>query len=346
MNNSPAEAMPGLRGDLIVRDHFATAPWGLASFWRTLCKSIFEDKLRISSFQLLKCCQKSDTLPATRCIPDFQSSAVSWSTRMDEPNPHLTLRARIADHQRLLGTFVKISGPSSIEILAGAGFDFVVIDQEHGVFDRAATDLALLACKASGVSGIVRVPALAPDGILSALDCGAAGILAPHIDSAGRAKELVAACRYRGGRRGFSAVTRAGGYGAKPMWKHVGEADAGVAAIAMIEDPAGVDNIDDILSVEGLDAVFIGRGDLTVAYGAGSRDHPTIVSAVDRIIDAVRRAGKSVWMMVETGPDIEPLATKGVSSFIVSSDQGMLRNAARDMMGGLSWFARDKRGSL
>lgn len=261
---------------------------------------------------------------------------------MGEPDPLLPLRARIADHQKLMGSFIKISGPSSIEILAGAGFDFVVIDQEHGVFDRAATDMALLACKASAISGIVRVPALAADGILSALDCGAAGILAPHIDSVERAKELVAACRYRSGRRGFSAVTRAGGYGAKPMWKHIDEADAGIAAIAMIEDPTGVENIEDIIAVEGLDAVFIGRGDLTVAYGAPSRDDPTITSAVDRIIDAARRADKAVWMMVETAKDIEPLVAKGASSFIVSSDQGMLRNAARDTMDRIRMFTRSK----
>ncbi len=251
---------------------------------------------------------------------------------MGEYDPRLGLRARIADHQGLIGTFVKFSSPSSIEIMAAAGFDFVVVDQEHGVFDRAATDVALLACKASAISGIVRVPALSADGILSALDCGAAGILAPHIDSVDRARELVAACRYRHGRRGFSAVTRAGGYGAQPMWKHVDAADAGVAAIAMIEDPAGVDNIAGIVAVEGLDAVFIGRGDLTVAYGADTREDPAIVSAVDRIIDAARHAGKPVWMMVETIKDIAALTSKGASSFILSSDQGMLRNAAVQIM--------------
>ncbi|NLR99942.1 aldolase [Rhizobium sp. P38BS-XIX] len=251
---------------------------------------------------------------------------------MSDYDSRLSLRTRIAGHQSLMGTFVKISGPSSIEIMAGAGFDFVVIDQEHGVFDRTATDLALLACKASTISGIVRVPTLSADGILSVLDCGAAGILAPHIDCADRARELVAACRYRGGRRGFSAVTRAGGYGAHAMWKHIDEADAGVAAIAMIEDPAGVDNIADIVAVEGLDAVFIGRGDLTVAYGVSTREDPAIVSAVNRIIDAARHAGKPVWMMVETIKDIAPLTSKGASSFIVSSDQGMLRNAALQIM--------------
>jgi len=192
--------------------------------------------------------------------------------------------------------------------------------------------MALLACKASSISGIVRVPTLTADGILSVLDCGAAGVLAPHIDSVDRARELVAACRYRGGRRGFSAVTRAGGYGASPMWKHVDEADAGVAAIAMIEDPIGVENIDDIAAVEGLDAVFIGRGDLTVAYGAATRDDPTVVLAVERIINAASRAGISVWMMVDRVEQIEPLAAKGASSFIVSSDQGMLRDAARQIM--------------
>lgn len=93
---------------------------------------------------------------------------------------------------------------------------------------------------------------------------------------------MVRACRYRTGSRGFSGVTRAGGYGSKPMWEHIDTSDAGIAAIAMIEDPSALDALEEILAVEGLNAVFIGRGDLTVAFGAPNHNDAIVTRAVDR----------------------------------------------------------------
>ena len=240
----------------------------------------------------------------------------------------LSLRERVSRHDVMHGSFVKFSDPSSVEIFGGAGFDFVVIDQEHGVFDRAAMNLSLLACRAAAIHGVVRVPQLQSDAIAAALDSGASGILAPHVIKIEDARALVAACRYRKGRRGFSGVTRAGGYGANPMWQHIDAADAAIAVIAMIEDPAALGQLDGILAVEGLDAVFIGRGDLTVALGAGSRNDAIVVEAGDRILDAARRHNKPVWVMVDSSEEVEEFLARGASSFIVSSDQSMLRKAA------------------
>lgn len=223
------------------------------------------------------------------------------------------------------GSFVKIAGSSSVEIMGAVGFDFVVVDLEHGVFGNAAIDVSLLAAKAAGVAAVVRVPSLAGDAIATALDAGATGVLAPHISSAADAKALVEKCRYRGGRRGFSGVTRAGNYGENRMWDHIDAADAAIGVIAMIEDPEALWVIDDILAVEGLDAVFIGRGDLTVAFNAPSRDSACVVDAVDRILVAAKQHGKAVWLMVENAAEAVEFAAKGASSFIISSDQSLLR---------------------
>lgn len=247
---------------------------------------------------------------------------------MSAPASTSSLRERVSRGEAMHGSFVKFSDPSSVEIFGGAGFDFVVIDQEHGVFDRTTLNLSLLACRAAAIYGVVRVPHLESDAIAAALDSGAAGILAPHVATVEDVRSLVAACRYRNGRRGFSGVTRAGGYGANPMWQHIDAADAGIAVIAMIEDPAALDQLADIMAVEGLDAVFIGRGDLTVAFGAASRNDAIVVAAVDRILEAARRHGKPVWVMVDSGEEVEEFLARGASSFIISSDQSMLRKAA------------------
>lgn len=239
-----------------------------------------------------------------------------------------SLRQRTARRDPMLGSFIKLSDPAAVEIFGAAGFDFVVIDQEHGPFDRTTMNVALLAARAAMIPALVRVPQMASDAIQAALDGGAAGILAPHITSAEDARALVASCRYRGGRRGYSGVTRAGGYGSRPLWQHIDGSDAAIAVVAMIEDPLALDRLDEILSVEGLDAVFIGRGDLTVALEAPSRDDEIVVQAVDRVISAALRNGKPVWMLADGASDALPLLERGVAALIVSSDQGILRKGA------------------
>jgi len=250
-----------------------------------------------------------------------------------------SFRERVQQRDLMRGSFVKFTDPSSVEIFGGAGFDFVVIDQEHGVFDRAAMNVSLLAARAAHIPAMVRVPQLRSDAILSALDCGASGILAPHVSTVEDARALVAACRYRNGYRGFSGITRAGGYGANSMWNHIDASDAGIAVIAMIEDPAALDNIADILMVDGLDAIFIGRGDLTVSLNVPDRNDKAVVQAVDRIFEAARRHDKPVWVMVDSAEEVDAFLARGATSFIVSSDQSLLRKAAADITGKLRFSA-------
>lgn len=237
-------------------------------------------------------------------------------------------RRRFTAHEHLVGTFVKTPATQPIEILGDLGFEFVVIDEEHAPWSRAAIDAALLAARASATAGIVRVAEPTAAKILSVLDDGAAGVLVPHVHSAAKAKELAAACRYRGGRRGFSNTTRAGRFGAVGMWDHVSAGDTGVTFIAMIEDPEALDEIDAILATGGLDGVFIGRGDLTVAYGASGMDAPEIREACSRIMSAAKKVGKPVAVMVATAEEATRFREMGASAFIVASDQGFMRQAA------------------
>jgi 2-keto-3-deoxy-L-rhamnonate aldolase RhmA len=232
-----------------------------------------------------------------------------------------------AGHQ-LLGAFVKTPTSHAAEILGGAHFDFVVIDEEHAPIDRAATDQILLGCRASNIAGLVRVQSSAPSNIQSVLDCGANGVLVPHVASAEIARNVVTASRYRGGARGFSNSPRAGGYGTTGMWPHIEAQDRDIAVLAMIEDREAIDVIDDILAVSGLDGIFIGRGDLTVSLGAQNAGEPVVRDAVSRIMAAARKAGKPVCVMVGAVDDVAPFRSQGASAFIVSSDQGLLRTSA------------------
>lgn len=236
--------------------------------------------------------------------------------------------SKFKNGQQLLGAFLKTPTSHGAEILGGAGFDFAVIDEEHAPIDRAVTDQILLGCRVSNLAGLVRVQSAAPSAIQSVLDCGASGVLVPHVASAEIARQVVAASRYRGGARGFSNSPRAGGFGRVGMWPHIEAQDRDTVVLAMIEDRQAIDVIDDILAVEGLDGIFIGRGDLTVSLGARNPGEPEVRDAVSRIMAAARKAGKPICVMVGSVEDIPAFRAEGASAFIVSSDQGLLRTSA------------------
>lgn len=237
-----------------------------------------------------------------------------------------SFRRRLLAREPLIGSFLKTPTSHATEILGAAGFDFLVIDQEHGPFDRSTTDVALLAARAAGIPALVRVPG--PEALLSVLDGGATGVLVPHVASVDYARQVAAACRYRNGRRGFATSTRAGGYTAVPMWQHIEASDAAVTVVAQIEDPEALDQLDGIAAVEGIDSLFIGRGDLTAAFGDPSPDPPPVRDAVERIAAAARRAQKAVSVYVGTAAEAAWLKGVGASVFVLSSDQGFLRQAA------------------
>jgi 2-keto-3-deoxy-L-rhamnonate aldolase RhmA len=237
-------------------------------------------------------------------------------------------RRRFRQGAPLLGSFIKTPTSHAVEILGDVGFDFVVIDEEHAPFDRAATDVALLAARAAGIAGVVRVADGRASNLLSVLDSGGSGVLVPHVSTAGKAREVAAACRYRGGKRGFSNSPRAGGYGRLGIWDHVEAGDAATTVIAMIEDPEALDEIDAIAEVEGIDGFFIGRGDLTVALGAPAMDSEPVRQAVEAIAAAGRAGGKTLCAMAGRAAEAEWLRALGVTAFIISSDQGFLRQAA------------------
>lgn len=246
----------------------------------------------------------------------------------DDLNATRSFRQRFIAGDTLVGTFVKTPSTHPVEILGLAGFEFVVIDEEHAPWDRVTIDHALLAARASGTAGIVRVAEPSAAKILAVLDDGATGVLVPHVSSAAKAREIVNACRFRGGRRGFSNTTRAGNFGAAGVWQHVEAQDDLVTFIAMIEDPEALDEIDAIVATEGLDGVFIGRGDLTVALGAPAMDAPEIMATCERIIAAAKKVGKPVAMMVANADDARRFHGMGATTFIVASDQGFMRQAA------------------
>ena len=162
------------------------------------------------------------------------------------------------------------------------------------------------------------------------LDGGADGVVIPHIRSAEEAEKAALACRYRPGGRGYAGSTRAARYTTLGMAAHR-EAAENVAVIAQIEDAEALEEIDAIARVAGIDALFIGRADLTVSLNAPAPDDPKVVNAVERICAAGMAAGMSVGMFLSHEKDVGMWRARGASLFILRSDQEFLLAGAKSL---------------
>jgi 2-keto-3-deoxy-L-rhamnonate aldolase RhmA len=172
------------------------------------------------------------------------------------------------------------------------------------------------------------VPAARHELVLNALDCGATGVVVPHVTSADMAREVVAMSHFGAGGRGYAGSTRAAAYTAKPMAEHLRDSESETVVVAQIEDIEAVDAIDSIASVAGIDCLFVGRIDLTVALGATSPADPEVVEAVERICAAGSAAGVPVGMFLGDLSELEHWKAQGASLFLLSSDHGFLLQGA------------------
>lgn len=240
----------------------------------------------------------------------------------------MNLRQRLAERTPLLGTFLKTPHPHVVEVLATCGLDLLCIDAEHAPFDRAAIDLCIMAARAGGLPAMVRPQSGSPEQILNALDCGADGVVVPHVRSAAEAEAVVRACRYGPGGRGYAGSSRAANYGLKVMAEHRSTSNESVAVVAQIEDREALEAIDEIAAVPGIDALFIGRADLTVALDCASPDDRPVVAAVERIVSACTTQNRPVGMFLHRPADAPDWTRRGVSLFLLGSDHGFLRTGA------------------
>jgi 2-keto-3-deoxy-L-rhamnonate aldolase RhmA len=154
-----------------------------------------------------------------------------------------------------------------------------------------------MAARAGGVPSLVRPASAAAHELLNALDCGVDGVVVPHIRSVQEAVELARTAHYGPGGRGFAGSTRAAGYGLIPIGEHPANSRTRTTVIAQIEDAEALDEIEAIAAVEGIDALFVGRIDLTISLGCTSPDDPRVVAAVDHNCvrrERTRNAGEAV----------------------------------------------------
>jgi 2-keto-3-deoxy-L-rhamnonate aldolase RhmA len=220
-------------------------------------------------------------------------------------------------------------------VLGESPLDCICLDAEHAPFGRSALDGALLAARAANLPALVRLQRADSTDVLSALDLGATGVVIPHVASAEDARAMALAARYGPGGRGYAGSTRAAGFGTRGMNEVISDANRTVAVIAQIEDAAALSQLDAIASVEGIDALFVGRMDLTVSLGARSPSDEAVVDAVRRICATALRHPCAAGMFTQTIEEARQWTAEGASLFLLASDQQWILQGARELAAGL-----------
>lgn len=247
-----------------------------------------------------------------------------------------TLKQRLRAGEQLLGTMVTtFTCPDIARILQNCGFDFFIIDCEHGAFTTREAANIIAEARGIGMPALVRIPEMRREHALKVMEMGASGILLPNTESAEQARMLVDCAKYAPlGRRGVSLSRPHTDFKPVDGPAYMRQANEDTLLLCQIESRAGVAHIEEILAVEGIDVGFIGPNDMTQDYGILDQfDDPEIVAAFERVIAAARAAGK--WAGVHFGSDkpLRPWLSRGMQFNMWNSDVGLLKRGADGLAG-------------
>lgn len=250
----------------------------------------------------------------------------------------MSLRNQLRNGDLLLSTMVgEMKSPSLPHLLAVGGLDSFIIDMEHGTHDWGDMAALITVGKAIGLHPVVRIPEVRRETVLKPFDAGAAGILVPMVNTADAAAEIVQWAKYPPlGVRGVSLRRGHNDFRPGPMVPQLENANANNAVIIQIESGQAVDNIDDLVAVDGVDAVFIGPNDLSVALGVpGELDSPVMTEAIDRVLAACRDTDVAVGFQAFSVPEAQGLVERGVRYLSYSTDTNAITDKAAEISSGL-----------
>ncbi len=243
------------------------------------------------------------------------------------------LKIRLKQGERILGTMITIfDNPEIAKILKVCGFDYFVVDCEHGGFNYSAVANILAIARETGIAGVVRVPEAKREVVLKFMEMGAIGLLLPNTDTPEQARALVEYSKYLPmGKRGVSLLRPHTGFEkVESAARYMEESNAGTLLMAQIESPLGVKNVEAILDVDGIDAAFIGPNDLSQNMGIyGQFTHPDFVAALDHVVDAARKKGKFSGIHLMSSAGMKPWIEKGMTLNLCANDVEFMMRAAK-----------------
>jgi 2-keto-3-deoxy-L-rhamnonate aldolase RhmA len=242
-------------------------------------------------------------------------------------SPSSSFRSRVLAREWLCGTFLNLGSPVTVEMAGAIGFDWILIDHEHGAFGDDALFHQLQAAAATPAAPIVRIAANEPPRFKRVLDAGALGVMVPYVGSADEARAAVSAMRYPPrGIRGVARSHRASRFGLD-FDEYVRHAHERLLGVMQIETPEAVEAIDAIAAVDGADVLFVGPMDLSYNMGIPDElDHPRFAAALERVSASARAHGKAAGILVHAAGLVSRCRALGYTFVALGSDGGSVRS--------------------
>lgn len=246
------------------------------------------------------------------------------------------LKTKIAAGEPVIGTFATVPGTAVMQLLASAGFDWLTIDREHGAIDTQSMQVMINATKGTGAVPLVRVPEDQFWMSKNALDNGALGLFFPLIKTPEQARAAVESTFYPPkGDRGFGPLYAPSRWNVS-LEEYAAGADDAIFRVLMIEHTKAVENIDDILSVPGIDVAFIAPFDLSQTLGiAGQFDHPDFAAAVDKIKKSAETHGVALGGLAFSAEQGRDMLAQGYKMLMLSFDSKIIVDAASELLQGV-----------
>lgn len=265
---------------------------------------------------------------------------------MFNPKAKNSIKEKIITGQKPIGTFCELMSENVVEALGYAGLDYVIFDNEHSPIEAETTLKMVRAAEHGGITPIARVSGISRPAILKLLDVGVQGLIVPNVKTAEDVKQLVSWSKYDPiGNRGFSG-SRKDGWGFMlnmSVRETMSFFNEQVLLIPQCETVEALDSIEEIVSVEGLDGIFVGPYDLSIAMGIpGEFDNPRFVAALNHIVETCNKAGK--FTIIFTGDSLAVIDyfEKGFDSVAYSMDAAFLVNGCRKDMNSIREMIKNR----
>ncbi|WP_206953647.1 HpcH/HpaI aldolase family protein [Trinickia acidisoli] len=245
--------------------------------------------------------------------------------------PENRFKRALAARQQQIGLWSSLASPVSVELLAGTGFDWLLLDMEHAPNELPMVNSQLQAMAASKTHPIVRPPWNDMVTIKRLLDVGAQTLLIPYVETEEQARDAVAFTRYPPqGVRGYASSSRASGYGR--VADYAKQCASELCVLVQVESRLGLDNLERIAAVDGIDGVFIGPGDLAAALGhVGEISHPEVQSVIEDTIGRIVATGKPAGILTPNETLARRYIELGCMFTAVGSDIGILGRGAEQL---------------
>ena len=244
-------------------------------------------------------------------------------------------KEKFKDGGLVIGTMIsEIRNPNLAWMLIQSGFDYFIIDNEHGAYSPETVSNMIAAARGAGIAVIVRIPEIRREAIMKPLDSGAAGLLVPMVNTAEQAREIMTYAKYPPmGNRGVALSRAHSAYGRPNAAEYIEQANRKTFIAVQAESPQAIENLDSIASTPGVDAIFVGPADLSVSMGIpGQLTHPKEVEAIAKVIDVCRQHNVIPGIHMSNVETLKGWIGKGMRFVSFSSDVDLLARAGEESL--------------